>query len=53
MPIEIVLGKLGRSGFSVEAVQGSYRGGVWTPDSPVWILTARRNRPRAALRKTT
>jgi hypothetical protein len=26
----------------VEAVQGSYRGGVWTPDSPVWILTAER-----------
>jgi len=53
MPIDIVLEKLQRSGFSVEAVQGSYRGGVWTPDSSVWLLTARRDKPRAAPRKTT
>ena len=53
MPMDIVLEKLQRSGFSVEAVQGSYRGGVWTPDSPVWILTAERRYPCAAIRRFT
>ena len=42
MPMDVVLSKLARSGFSVESVQGNYRGGVWTPDSPVSVLIAHR-----------
>jgi ubiquinone/menaquinone biosynthesis C-methylase UbiE len=53
MPLEIVLEKLSRAGFAVEAVQGSYRGAVWTPDSTVWILIARRGKARTRIRKDT
>lgn len=37
-----VLARIAAAGLTVESVQGDYRGGVWTPDAPVWILTARR-----------
>jgi ubiquinone/menaquinone biosynthesis C-methylase UbiE len=41
LPMEDVLLRLQSAGFEVEAVQGGYRGGVWTPDSDVWLVTAR------------
>jgi ubiquinone/menaquinone biosynthesis C-methylase UbiE len=53
MPMDIILEKLGRTGFDVEAVLGSYRGAVWTPDSPASILIARSRQPRVAIRNRT
>jgi SAM-dependent methyltransferase len=43
LPMETVLSRLEGAGFEVDAVQGSYRGGVWTPESEVWIVIARRS----------
>lgn len=45
LPMEVVLAKLARAGLETEAVQGDYRGSVWTKDSDVWVIIARR-RPR-------
>jgi SAM-dependent methyltransferase len=42
LAMEVVLAKLARAGFETEAVQGDYRGSVWTRDSDVWVITARR-----------
>ncbi|HXT68896.1 MAG TPA: class I SAM-dependent methyltransferase [Vicinamibacterales bacterium] len=51
LPMESVLNRLDAAGFDVEAVQGSYRGGVWTPDSDVWIVTAVRRPEGRRLRQ--
>jgi len=40
-----VLARLERAGLEIDAVQGSYRGGVWTEDADVWIIIARRSVP--------
>jgi ubiquinone/menaquinone biosynthesis C-methylase UbiE len=53
MPMDAVLAKLGRAGLIVQSVQGSYRGGAWTPDSPVWVLIAHARRSTPFIRKAT
>ena len=46
LPMESVIVRLEAAGFEVEAVQGSYDGGAWTPESA--ISRARNGSPRAA-----
>ncbi len=45
LKMDTVLARLDAAGFDVDTVTGAYRGGPWTPDSDVWIVTAERRRP--------
>jgi ubiquinone/menaquinone biosynthesis C-methylase UbiE len=45
LPMHVILRKLARAGFETETVQGDYRGSIWTRDSDVWVITARRAAP--------
>jgi SAM-dependent methyltransferase len=42
LPMETVLERVRRAGFAIDAVHGGYRGDAWRPDSPVWLVIARR-----------
>ena len=44
LPMEQLLARLEAAGLIVESVSGSYRGGVWRPDSDVWLVTVRKGR---------
>jgi len=41
-PMDVMATALAAAGFRVEDVCGNYRGGVWTPDAGVWVITARK-----------
>ena len=42
LPMKTMLARLARAGFSIDAVQGDYRGGAWHPDADVWLILASR-----------
>jgi len=42
IPMETLLARITRAGFAIDAVQGDYRGAVWTPDADAWIIQATR-----------
>jgi ubiquinone/menaquinone biosynthesis C-methylase UbiE len=42
LPIPRMIRRLERSGFTIEAVLGDYRGGPWDERADVWIILARR-----------
>jgi len=42
LPMETMLARVARMGFTIDAVQGDYRGGAWRADADVWLVTATR-----------
>lgn len=47
LPIRMMVGRLERAGFRVDALFGDYRGKPWDERSDVWIILARRRRQTA------
>jgi ubiquinone/menaquinone biosynthesis C-methylase UbiE len=42
LPLPVMVRRLERAGFSIEATLGDYRGGAWDERADVWVVLARR-----------
>jgi SAM-dependent methyltransferase len=40
--VETMVGRLARAGLDVESLAGDYSGASWTPQSPTWLIVARK-----------